>query len=594
MTSSTADKFKNDRYIYSLFGDGGHDLFKYGLQELTPIIENPYSEDPNIRNTRLSLFNETPDYYIGGPSNIAAKEDPVMFGFDIIIRANQSPLFSNVLKDSVKNFLDSESAKNNNELIHRKKIWEDFKKNFFQFFRSDILEHRSINSNENGNDDNPSNSRFYYYLKKVSGLNSLIEANNGESYKQFVDYGKDKITLEFYEDVTLRVGRMANLYKNLYWSRINGKTLIPENLLRFDCDIIISEVRNFAKVKKILNKENIGKEELQIVRDNINRYVYTLYECQLFFDKVGHPEDINLSEPPNVFESFSVGFTYKFSTLRMDVFNPISDKYDVINNAMYNPYEITNFDMYLNKKQTIDQENNKINKVEPGKIPNIIIKTISLDDEKIPDYVYKLKKTITEGEIIQFFNSNRKIEYNLPSENESNSLSFNIMNNPPLNQPVTDYRWGRPDNINKKVKGEINKDYEFFKDNPYGIINSSSNISNEEIKLKILTKELNSYENNLPKESWLNSDTPVAKFVKRIANAGIQAANQIIASKVGLINKALNEAAGGILGKYNAIGAPINIYEQNFNGDLYLSSKFVKNALNKYVSESISELFKKK
>ena len=45
---------------------------------------------------------------------------------------------------------------------------------------------------------------------------------------------------------------------------------------------------------------------------------------------------------------------------------------------------------------------------------------------------------------------------------------------------------------------------------------------------------------------------------------------------------------------YNSFPAPRNIYEQQFNGQLYLASKMVKESFEKFVGESISDLFKKK
>jgi hypothetical protein len=77
-----------------------------------------------------------------------------------------------------------------------------------------------------------------YYLKKVAGLKNLSESNTGDTKKYLVDYRKDLITLDFNEDVTLSIGTLAHLYKLLYWSKPNGKSIIPENLLRFNCDII--------------------------------------------------------------------------------------------------------------------------------------------------------------------------------------------------------------------------------------------------------------------------------------------------------------------------------------------------------------------
>ena len=79
------------------------------------------------------------------------------------------------------------------------------------------------------------------------------------------DYNKDVIKLNFLEDLSATMGTLAHLYKLLYWSRPNGKGLIPENLLRFNCDIIVSECRNFNRVRKAANTSG----DLEIIKDNV-------------------------------------------------------------------------------------------------------------------------------------------------------------------------------------------------------------------------------------------------------------------------------------------------------------------------------------
>lgn len=640
---STSDRFGNltpnskinpkpTRDFYSLFSDRGQDLFKHGLAEITPfpVENNANSSDPGIRNTRLNMFDSSADYspVDGFSGNLAAREDPVMFGFDIVIRAGESPLFSHTLLDSVQNFFQSESVAGNAEMLSRVRVWEDFKKHFFQFFR-DTLDGISANS------DNPSNSRFYYYLKKVSGLDVLVENNNSDTIKSFIDYGKDKITLEFSEDVTLRIGRMAQLYKTLYWSRLSGKTMIPENLLRFDCDIIVSEVRNFARVKKIMDKteadgtqkKSISGSDLQILKDNVNRYVYTLYECQLFFDKMPHPGEISLGDAPVDFTGYTVGFNYKYSTLRVDNFNPITNTYLTLNNGTYDPFAVTPFDRFLNSSPSINgstsSTNSSISDPAAGVEPEIQLAIIpynedntvendqnqqtnsqmgedfkstqgSIKQTKEDDSISSKKKQLLDEELKQFKGSQNRLNQNpTPFGEIGGFIGAGYGETEEPGKPVTDHRWGRPQDINKKGGGIGLSDYEFFKGNPYGDINTSGS-NNKDKKYDNLNKQLDDAKSGAPKESWLNSDSPGARFAKRVANTGIATVNQVISSRASLLNKTLNKIAGNAIANYNSFPAPRNIYEQEFNGQLYLASKLVKESFEKFVGESISDLFKKK
>lgn len=526
------DKFNITRLYYLAFNDRGQDLFKHGLAELTYLSDNAneLSKDETSRRTRLAFFDGTPYDIINGNYYTAAKEDPVMFGFDIIIRTEESPLFSNTIQESVKNFFESDFISNNLELMSRKEIWEEFKIHFFQFFRDTL-------NNNSANPDNVTNSRFYYYLKKVSGLDNLIEANSGDNVKQFVDYGKDKITLTFMEDVTLRVGKMAHLYKNLYWSRINGKTLIPENLLRFDCDIIISEIRNFARVKKIIeNYEtsgNITSNDLLVLRDNMNRYVYTLYECQLFFDKMAHPDEIDIGgNAPEVYADYSISFIYKYSTLRMDTFDDVLNRYKSLNNAYLYPKYVSPFDRHL---------------------------------------------------------------YNIYNEYDVALNYYDEYNN--LKQDSED-KFRNNDLMNKKINSVDNtNNIQNMKENMIKnkIENTTSNIKNNLSKLKdsLYDKQINSIKDNLPNYSWLNGDSESVKIAKRLANAGIASINTMMAKRMALLNKALNGLPGFGLIVNNNILPPKNVYDSEFNSEQYIMSSLVKNSLNKFLTDSIKSLFKK-
>jgi hypothetical protein len=158
-----------------------------------------------------------------------------------------------------------------------------------------------------------------YYLKKVSGLEKLIESNTPSVKKYLADYNKDVVSLTFTEDVSLSLGTLAHLYKLLYWSKPNGKGIIPENLLRFNCDIIISEVRNFKRVRKAIESNSI-----EIIKDNVSRYIYSLRECQFYFNQMPHDNDVDLGGI-KVFDNYTIQFDYKYSIVNFERFVPTSN-----------------------------------------------------------------------------------------------------------------------------------------------------------------------------------------------------------------------------------------------------------------------------
>ena len=733
------------RNLYALFNDGGHDLFRHGLSEVSPASIDGGTGIP------LSQFTNTVDYSPFGPDtgNRAAKEDPVMFGFDLIIRSQESPLFSDVIDESVSKFFESNVVPSE-EMMSRIEIWQDFKKTFFQFFRSN---YNTQPLGQSANPDNPLNSRFYYYLTKVTGLDGLVEANTMEAANSFVDYGKDMIKLDFTEDVTLRIGRMAALYKSLYWSRMSGKTMIPENLLRFDCDIIVSEVRNFVKLKNVLeggtniveaDLNNDGLDDkiflksggLNILRDNVNRYVYTLYDCQLFFDKMPHGDVIDLATQPAAYEGYSIGFTYKHSTMRVDVFNPYTNSYGVLNNGSYKPRSVTPFDKFLNLTVPISSTSSTISETTiAAEIPVIIdvvnysygrqieltppppdpietsdemgtdsdgvpktktsasgaeddepagpperrsnINSVKLAGQTLPNLsrnpifdakaasVTYLKYGLNrdevdnykEGKRLSTINSEKifgssgplrvtgfeigtnsglklselkeflkEFEVNkykegrrlatIRNENGERILGYEESEFTPVFKDIADYRKEfevdkykegkrlatRSEN-GERILGFEGSEYpNKFKETNEGvsleertkIFEAKANSVPTSFKQendKMSKSELDGTKSGAPKESWLNSDSPGARFAKRIVNTGIAAANQFIAKRTALLTKTLNTMANEA--GYSSMLPPKNIYESDFNGELYLSSKLVRDSFENFVGESISNLFNK-
>ena len=313
-----------------IFNDTSMDYFKHGLQ----VIDGKNSQLRSNKNDR-----ETWDGYEDGvPSRLAQvlgdtdgtkgtpyeNTDPVIFGFEIIIDLVNSPL----LNGSVEDFI--ESFPYVNEIAARRKVMNDFRQQFVKIFKTrgtfkSVIDFptASIKTSNYANTDSPSKmyssgkpAYMSYYLKKITGLEKLIEANLPDKNKALVDYRKDLLKLTFTEDVSLDMGTLAYLYKLLYWSKPNGKNIVPENLLRFNCDIVISEVRHFNRVRK-----GVTNGDLEVVKDNLSRYVYTLNECQFWFDQPAHDNDVDLGSI-KTYDDFVVTMDYKYVTSKFERWTP--------------------------------------------------------------------------------------------------------------------------------------------------------------------------------------------------------------------------------------------------------------------------------
>ena len=306
-----------------LFNDGVTDYFSHNFQ-----IEGRTPFQEGVQNSiRYDNYKGT----------TFENQDPVIYGFEIVIDAISSPL----LNGSIDDFINSYNIVA--ELQARKSVYYDFKTQFIKLFKtkgtvsfnpankpsSPLMNDlnmnyyygsNTINAYANSQTNNNIRRRdkpayLSHYLQRIDGLAKLVEANTATENKYLVDYGKDLIKLSFNEDVTGTLSSLAHLYKLLYWSKPNGKSMIPENLLRFNCDIIVSECRNFNRVRKVIVSDD--SESLQIIKDNVSRTVYSLRECQFYFDKMPHDDAIDMGDikPYGMFE---VNFDYKYSTNKFE------------------------------------------------------------------------------------------------------------------------------------------------------------------------------------------------------------------------------------------------------------------------------------
>ena len=317
------------------FNDSRTDYFSHDLQIAG---KTPFQSGDNDRyaftnsardnsSIRLDNFKES-DF---------ENQDPVVYGFEIIIDAVSSPL----LNGSIDDFLDK--YKYVSELQARRVIYYDFKTQFIKLFKTKgkvnlnpekrppyvLMSDTNTTTNnlniyansdiQSGDDIRRGGKVAYlsHYLQQIAGLGKLVEGNTSVENKYLVDYGKDTIKLSFFEDLTGSLSSLAHLYKMLYWSRPNGKGMIPENLLRFNCDIIVSECRNFNRIRKAIDSDDVSTGSLKVIKDNVSRHIYSLKECQFYFDKMPHDDSIDMGNI-TTYGLYEVNFDYKYSTSKYE------------------------------------------------------------------------------------------------------------------------------------------------------------------------------------------------------------------------------------------------------------------------------------
>ncbi len=241
-------------------------------------------------------------------------EDPTILGFTLKIDYENSPLFKNVImsidkptkskSDKAPSEADAKNNNSNNNSITDKEMkntalgfitdYKDFhpELNYASLYLQDFTNvcNKIFISPENQKDYNSIKYKNSY-IYEIKGLNKLDNP--------FVDYKPDKehesLELTLGEDIRMYVNRLAFLYRNLTWSYNMGKKLIPENMLRFNMYIKISEIRNYTSGVKDSNGDNEDNDDLSsAIRNGYSRVIYELKDCEFSFNESILPETLQM------------------------------------------------------------------------------------------------------------------------------------------------------------------------------------------------------------------------------------------------------------------------------------------------------------
>jgi len=249
--------------------DGNMDVFRYGLSK-------------NFQDS---------DY-----------EDPTYLGFTIEIDTETSALFKDV-----EPFLQKHGA-TRSELNARILVYKDFTSKIIQMFKSQ----ESIEK-----DGDEAVFIKQHYINSVKGFDNLS--------KKFNKWREDKLTVELHEDITMYSTYIANLYNNLVYSYENGRQLIPENLLKFNLKIKISEIRNLTSLAKLKSTNPTDQQIVDGLKNNITCLVYTLYDCEFdFFGSRPFLDEITQAGIDATPVGHSVlTFDIFFKSVARNIFNPL-------------------------------------------------------------------------------------------------------------------------------------------------------------------------------------------------------------------------------------------------------------------------------
>ena len=233
-------------------------------------------------------------------------EDPTYLGFTIEID-DQTALFN-----QVKPFLEKQSI-TRTEHLTRLPVYDEFISKIVQIFKSQ----ESVESQ-----DKKGVYIKSHYINSITGLDNIN--------KKFIKWRTDKLTVELYEDISMFSTYLTYLYNNLTYSYENGRALIPENLLKFNLHIKISEIRNLTSLQRLKSTNATDLQIADALKNNITCVIYKLYDCQFdFFGSNAHGDSITQSginttvggNGPAV-----LSFDIYYKSVSRQIFNPLIKK----------------------------------------------------------------------------------------------------------------------------------------------------------------------------------------------------------------------------------------------------------------------------
>lgn len=292
---SLANRHKEQiRDILNNVGNGN--LFDAGLSALNlynfgtkwTIVVNQYT-DKELEAFKYNLMgindnNETEqDGLTFG--HLDSIEDPTILGYSFLIKTDKSPLFKD--NGAAENFIEKYSG------IYREM---SLAKDYLFEFKKEILKIFSTYENVG---DNSSDVFKNHYIQKVDGLDKLDEFF--VKYPNDENIGEHDLKLTLHEDVRMSISKLAMVYRNLTYSYNMGKKLLPENLLRFNMYIKVSDQRNYTNKKGGDNNKIYG----DAISNHYSRVVYELKDCEFFFDNNAIPNSIEMGGYSGISSNYS-------------------------------------------------------------------------------------------------------------------------------------------------------------------------------------------------------------------------------------------------------------------------------------------------
>jgi len=237
-------------------------------------------------------------------------DDPTYLGYTILIDTESSPLWNygnsrgettSLKSGSVLGFITKYS--DIYEIRQRGVIYQEFLAEFEEIIGTTLSYVPLVKS---------------YYVEQISGLDKLMS--------KIVKYPDDKLTITLTENVSLRATYLAELYNNLCYSYNYQRFAVPDNTLRFDLLIQISDIRVF---------KSYSDDGKPIINTSPPKMVFRLHDCNFDFSQTKpFTESISMAGFSAVDKTpRNLTFDIIYKSITREFSSTLFPAYDIINKA---------------------------------------------------------------------------------------------------------------------------------------------------------------------------------------------------------------------------------------------------------------------
>lgn len=127
-------------------------------------------------------------------------------------------------------------------------------------------------------------SEYPYYLQAIEGLQDVYKKYYDISKEPFMGGNDTKIKVSCLESMDLRMLALFDAYLRGVYDRRYRRMLVPRNLLKFNCTVIVHDLRRFIGV---VTDEGTALDNWEFVEQNTSMIIFEFKNCVFDVEAVG-------------------------------------------------------------------------------------------------------------------------------------------------------------------------------------------------------------------------------------------------------------------------------------------------------------------